>query len=328
MKRELLILCVLFAISPSASAQPDQRKRVAVFPFEFGSVQKWWEDATWDIGKGVADLVVDELLKDKTLRVVERTKLDAVIAEKNLVTDQRTNAKAAEVGKLLGVNVMLTGSITQFGLETKKRGFGGIGIPLPLPRVLGGVGISKQKGKAKVAVTARIVDAGSAEILSSVTGTGESQREGLLLGGIAGGSKGIGGAGISLTSEDFRQTVLGEATYAAVVDLVKQLVAQSAKIPDRRLLVRGLVADVEGHRVILNVGANQGVSVGDNLEVFAVTKAVKDPATGEVIHEETQDLGVVRIDSVAERSSVGTILTGNGVQVGHGVRTAKGPATQ
>ena len=294
------------------------KKTVAVMDFDFGSVQKWWE-GPWDIGKGIADLVVDELLKDGTYRLVERKTLEEIRKEQTLAEDQRGDATAAaKVGKLLGVNAMLMGSVTQFG--TEKKGFS---IPVIGGRFpgfgLGGIG--KEKGKAKVSVTARIVDATTGEILGSVTGMGESQRSGLLLGGVGVGfgSGTVAGGGISMTSSDFRQTILGEATVAAVADLVKKLTAAGDKIPYFEPEVRGVIAYVENGTVILNLG-NALVKPGDVLQVLTVKQQIKDPATGLVIHEITEEVGQVRIDTVEEKSSVGTIVQGSGVKIGDAVK--------
>jgi len=40
----------------------------------------------WDIGKGIADLIVDELVNDGSFRVIERKRLDAILAEQNFST--------------------------------------------------------------------------------------------------------------------------------------------------------------------------------------------------------------------------------------------------
>ena len=103
------------------------RKRVSVMDFEFGTVQRWW-DGNWDIGKGVSDLLVDRLLSEGTFSVIERRKLDTVLAEQNFSTSERADSStAARIGKVLGVNAIILGSVTQFGTEKKDFNAGGIG---------------------------------------------------------------------------------------------------------------------------------------------------------------------------------------------------------
>ena len=146
-----LILSAL-AFSPALA---QEKKRVALFDFEYGTVQRWWE-GNWDIGKGISDLIVTELVTDGTYRVIERKHLDTILAEQNFSNSDRANSStAAQIGKVLGVNAMIVGSITQFGTEKKKTGIGGA-----FGRI-GGFGagnIGTQKGKAKVAIDARMID--------------------------------------------------------------------------------------------------------------------------------------------------------------------------
>ena len=56
--------------------------------------------------------------------------------------------------------------------------------------------------------------------------------------------------------------ILGEATRAAVEDLVAQLINQSGKIEATAFSINGLVADATGGEVVINVGKSSGVAVG------------------------------------------------------------------
>ena len=126
--------------------------------FEFGTVQRWW-DGNWDIGKGISDLLVDRLLSEGSFSVIERRKLDIVLAEQNFSTSERADSStAARIGKVLGVNAIILGSITQFGTEKKDFNASGIGGGR------GGLGAGRmgtREGKASVAITARIIDINS-----------------------------------------------------------------------------------------------------------------------------------------------------------------------
>ena len=99
--------------------------------FDYGTVNNWWS-GVWgnvDIGKGMADQVVDELVNDGSFRVIERKKLDTVLAEQDFAHSDRADpsaAKLAKVGKVLGVKYIIAGSITKFGGEEKNYGAGGI----------------------------------------------------------------------------------------------------------------------------------------------------------------------------------------------------------
>ena len=209
---------------------------------------------------------------------------------------------------------MVVGTITQFGTEKKGFSVGGIGGRFGK---FGAGKVGTQKGIANVKLTARIVDINTGEILASKTGEGTSKRKGLMLGG---GGGGFGAGGISMTSSDFRETIIGEATEAAVKDLAAQLIEDYGKLPDVEYVIRGMVADVDGSSLILNVGSGAGVKAGDTLKILRVKRTVKDPATGKVLREITTSLGEARIDEVDEGSSMATIISGSDVKVGDLVR--------
>jgi len=313
-KMTLRFLLVFYCIVQlSLVCQAADRKRVAVMNFEFGAIQKWWS-GNWDIGKGVSDLIVTELVTDGTFRVIERNRLDQILAEQNLGNSGRANpTTAAQIGKVLGVNGMIVGSITQFGTEKKKRGISGAFSKIG---ALGGGTYGTQKGKAKVVIDARIVDTVTGEILAVAKGTGESQRSGLMLGGYGGGSGGSGGGSVNMGSSDFRETILGEAVQYAVTELANKLIKSENKMPEVEIEIAGLIADVDGPTVILNIGSSEGLEAGTILKIKRVNRTVKDPATGRVLREISNLVGELRVNEVDNHSSVGTIVSGNKIKVG------------
>ncbi len=317
MMKKLLSNAILLVVFTSLSLAASDKKRVAILDFEFGTVQKWWK-GNWDIGKGISDLLVDKLVNDGTYSIIERKKLDTVMTEQNFSNSNRADSSsAAKVGKVLGVNGMVVGSITQFGIEKKNMSIGGIAGRFGK---FGGGKFGKNKGKATVAVTARIIDTNTGEILASKTGKGESQRSGIMLGGMGAGGGGFGAGGISMGSSDFRETILGEAVHAAVDDLAKQLIEENGRLPNVEYVIRGMIADVDGSSLILNVGSGAGLKAGDTLKILRVKRTVKDPATGKVLREITTSVGEARIDEADEGSSMATVVSGSDVQVGDLVR--------
>ena len=62
------------------------------------------------------DVFVTELVKSGKFRVVEREQLEALMQEKGLTLSGDVDPKTAmRVGKLLGVNYLLTGAVTEYG---------------------------------------------------------------------------------------------------------------------------------------------------------------------------------------------------------------------
>src|ERR1700686_1071462 len=250
----------------TAQAPQGRKKRVAVFDFDYATVRTnsaalFGSDI--DVGRGISDLLVKNLVADGTYSVIERKALDKILAEQNFSNSDRANpASAAKIGKLLGVDAIIVGSITQFGNDTKKTGVGGAGGGL------GGFGLGGFKHsntKAIVALDARIVDIDTAEILAVAEGKGESQRSSTSLVGGGGSWHGFGAGGVDFGSRDFQNTIIGEAVKAAVENMSAEVIAGKDKLVARTIMVEGLVAAVDGGQVILNVGAKAGVKVGDQL---------------------------------------------------------------
>lgn len=309
------VLTILLVTSALWGAE-GAKKRVALFDFDFGTVHHWWS-WDWDIGKGIADMVVTNLVRDGTYSVVERKQLDKILQEQNFSNSDRANpATAARIGKVLGVNAIIIGSITQFGFEERKIGVGG------LSSKLGGFGLGKvgtSKGKANVVIDARVVDTETAEILAVASGKGQSNRSGMDLLGAGGGS----GGGIDMSSSNFTETIIGEATRQAVDEVTRQIVAQSDRLHSTTIEVNGLVADVQENVLVLNIGKNQGLKEGDALAIERIIKQVKDPTTGQVIRTLTQAVGTAKITSVDDKSAVAEYSGVGQPKVGDMVKSKK-----
>ena len=229
-----VVLAILAGLVPAAAAQAaapapatGRKKRVAVFDFDYATVHAgiaalFGQDV--DVGKGISDLLVTDLVKDGSYSVIERKALDKILKEQNFSNSDRADPNsAAKIGKLLGVDAIIVGSITQFGNETKNTGVGGGGGGL------GGFGLggfSHKKSKAIVAVTARMVDIDTAEILGVAEGKGESSRESTSLLGGGGNWHGFGGGAADFGSSDFQSTIIGEAVKASVDSLSKEVIAE------------------------------------------------------------------------------------------------------
>jgi curli biogenesis system outer membrane secretion channel CsgG len=217
----------LLACALPAAAQ-SSRPTVAVLNFDYGTVEHWWS-GNQDIGGGISDLLVDELVNDGSFRIIERKRLDAILAEQNFSQSERADPSAktlAQVGKVLGVKYLVVGSITKFGTEKSNKNFSGGGFGSKF-----GVGqVGTAKGKATVGISARMIDTSTGEVMAVAKGDGTSKRSGLLLGGGGGGYGGAGVGQIEFGSSDFRDTILGEATEMAVKATAEKLVAAKSRL--------------------------------------------------------------------------------------------------
>jgi curli biogenesis system outer membrane secretion channel CsgG len=326
MLRKLAAFVLFLAALTTAQAQ--QKKRVAVMNFDYATVQSGVAalfGSNQDVGKGIADLLVDKLVSGGAYSVIERNALAKILAEQNFSnSDRADSATAAKIARVLGVDAIIIGSITQFGRDDKKTDVGGGALSHVTGR-FGLGGVRRSESTAVVQITARMINTSTAEILASVTAKGDSTRTGTGIIG-AGGSK-LGteaGGAIDMRSTNFANTILGEAVTKTVTDLARQLEGKAGALPTTTIQISGLVADVSPDgTVIVNVGSKGGVKVGDRLDIKRMVREVRDPASGKVIRRVEDAVGSITITEVDEQSAVGKFAGPAPAKVGDSVSNAK-----
>lgn len=263
---------------------------VAVLPFDDGSIKHWWWD-DWHVGKGIADMIVVELLAQKKFRLVEREKIEAVVNEQNFGASGRVdNASAAKIGKILGVKYIVIGRVTEFTVDDKNIGVGGVGL---------------KASTARVALDGRIVDTTTAEIIAAVAGKGESRQTGVNL-------SLSNFPHVQFGADRFEETILGKASRSAINQFCAKLTEEFAKVDPAATAaagpISGSVAAVVGNKVYLDIGTSDGVAKGMVFVIERVVQEVKNKA-GEVIDVVTEPICEITIGEVKDRSSNGTITS-------------------
>ena len=325
MRKVVPAIVSLFIMGSALVAQQPIKHKVAVLDFNYATVMTASQavfGTNVDIGKGISDMLIDKLVNDGSFRVIERNQIDKILNEQNFANSNRADtATAAKIGHILGVDAVITGDITQFGRDDQNKNVGGMLGKWGSGYGLGGVGT--QKSKAVVQITARMIDTSTGEILASASGKGESARSGTMLGGGGAGTGGFGGGG-GMGSSNFAQTIIGEATTQAVAALAQNLAADSTKLPTivaPTVSVSGLVADASSSDIIINVGTQAGVKVGDKLQISRVVRVVKDPVTGKPLRSIENPVGQLTVTSVDATSAVGTFSGSGKPQTGDTVKT-------
>ncbi len=271
----------------------EKKIRIAVMPLDMHQVKRWWT-GNWDVGIGIAETITTELVNTGEFTVVERAQLQKVLDEQQLGKEGVLDpATAARVGNILGVQLMLLGTVTEFSLDTQK-----VNVP-----ILGKVDVTI----ARCVINAKMVSVETAEIMAAMKGEGQFDRKGFALGGAFGDLQGL-----SFSSREFRDHILGQATEVAAKEIVEQTVEKTADlepilIPEPPKL-SGIVADVSSGEITINVGSKNGVEVGDIFEVYRKTKEIKDPKTGKVIMVKKEKIAEIEITEVVESASVARVV--------------------
>jgi curli biogenesis system outer membrane secretion channel CsgG len=170
-----------------------------------------------NLGRGIADQLVAALLDTKNFRVMERRALETVLAEQNLVAGDKAapTQQVSQQARILGAQYLVTGSITKFGREKKRRG----GVLGAVTKGVGGVGL--ESNTYSVGITLRVVDASTGEVVGSMTSDGEVKGgRKLAIGGFGGG----GGGGFASSNSGEREKKIAEAINIAVASLSEKLV--------------------------------------------------------------------------------------------------------
>jgi curli biogenesis system outer membrane secretion channel CsgG len=181
MKRFLSVLACacLLAVAFAAAAEAADKPRIAVLEFQNkADSQYWWHGG----GEAMADVFITELVKSGKFSVIEREQIDAIMREKGLTLSGDVSASTAmQIGKLLGVQYMLTGAVTEYG-RTEAGGHG---------RGVGGLpGFNAGKTTFVAAANARIFNVSTGEIVWADEARGEDSKVKVSVGGFGGGVSG------------------------------------------------------------------------------------------------------------------------------------------
>ncbi len=275
------------------------KRRVAVFDFQDKTDHRyaWWGGKT--VGRGMADMLVTALVKSGRYTVIERQNLDKIMAEQKLgASGMVTPQTAAQIGKLLGVEVAIVGTVTEFG-HTKSN-IGG--------RVKG-IGLGMQSQSAVVAIDVRFINTTTGEIIKAETVRKQKSKKGLSF------------STPKFNFHDrnqFDQSLVGKATREAINEIVK-LVDKSTQ--NMQWEAKVIKATASG-QVYINRGSLSGVKIGDVLAVYHKGEALIDPDTGISLGSEEEKIGTIKVvrDIAGGKASVASVLSGSGFQTGDIVR--------
>jgi curli biogenesis system outer membrane secretion channel CsgG len=149
---------------------------IAVLAFKNKADNQWWYHGG---AEAAQDVFVVELVKSGKFRVIEREQLQTLMQDLNLTLSGDVYPQTAiKVGKLLGVNYLLTGAVTEYGVTDKGAHGSGIGR---LP------GFSAGKRSFVAAMNARLIDTATGEIVWADEASQEESSTKVSVGGFVGG---------------------------------------------------------------------------------------------------------------------------------------------
>lgn len=274
----MVMAATMAAVPGTALAQA--KIRVAVMNFENNSTWAWWGD---NLGAAAADELATQLVQTGKYTVLERRELASILQEQNLgATGAVTPATAAKVGKLLGVQLILTGSITAFSIKRTSIGLRGIGGTY---------------ANAESKVDARLVNTETGEVMVVATGQGNKRMGGGYFRGVS-------------AEQTFDQGAAQEALRPAVEQVVAKLTEQSGSLTSLTPAApEGQIVSTRAGLYYINRGQAAGIKVGQKFSVHHVVDEIKD-ADGRLLDKVIEETGVLEVTQVLSQSAVCKLVSG------------------
>lgn len=237
-----------------------------------------------ELGTNLRAMLESSLFETGRFVVVERGNLGTIIAEQDLQKSGRASeAKStAETGKIRSARYIATGSVTEISEGTSGES-GGIGF--------GGIRIGGGSSKSAVVLVVKLVDTTTGEVVASKRVRGEAGKSGLRIG--------INRGGVGADAGAFGKTPLGEAAQDCINAAV-QFIAESMEKNEVEASVVALVKE----EIVISMGSNFGVEVGQNLLVRKDGEILKDPDSGAILDRlEGETTGHIQIIRVREKTA-------------------------
>lgn len=294
LRKQFLGTLTLALLLSTFSLEAQLKKRIAVARFEDRSGSGWNH-----IGTGVSDMLVTALVKGGKFMVLERQEMEKIVQEQQFSNSSMvTPETATKVGKILGVELFVIGSVSEFG--TKQSNIGG-NVPL-----FGG-GLSTKKARAVVDI--RLVNVTTGEIIAAEKEEGEESSTGI---------------SVRYESIDFSNTNswddtdVGKATRQAVDGCVKLITENMDKIPWSGKILR---VNADGS-IMMKPGSEGNVQKGMEFTVYREGEEIKDPDTGLSLGSEESKIGRVKIleDMLKGKAAKAAVLEGKDFKIGDIVR--------
>ncbi|MCP3959645.1 MAG: penicillin-binding protein activator LpoB [bacterium] len=228
----LAVCLVLFGAGSAVADKPVMG--VAEFTNQVSGVHWWNPDVGWEL----SGMLTNELSATGAFSMVERSKLEHVLVEQDLAASGRIEpGTGAKMGKLVGAQYMVMGTVTAYEEGVKGTG-GGIGYK--------GLRLGGKKGQAYLAVDLRVVDStrGTVEFVRSVEARAKSK--GVSVGGYRSGFSG------SLAHHE--KTPTGKAIRAVVVEIAGYLECAMVKQD-------GCMADYDAKEAKRKESLKKGISL-------------------------------------------------------------------
>jgi hypothetical protein len=238
-------------------------------------------------------------VKSGKFMVIERQEIEKALAEQQLgQTFMITPETAPKVGQMLGAELFIVGSVSEFG--RKKSEIGGA-------TSLFGAAIARTQARAVIDI--RLVNTSTGEIIAA-----ESKE----------GTESTTGISVDLAEIDFSNmnswddTDIGKAAREAINGCVELITENMAKVP---FAGKVLKLNADGS-MLIKPGSEGNVKPGMEFVVMRKGEDIKDPDTGLSLGAEESKVGTIKVteDALKGKAAKVKVVDGTGFLVGDLVR--------
>jgi curli biogenesis system outer membrane secretion channel CsgG len=254
-----------------------------------------------EFARSLTEALTTSLVATGKFIVLERLALQQVQGEQDLGASGRVNAEtAAEKGKLIGAQVLITGDITQFAYQ--RSAIGG-----KFSNIVKGLDAGVERVSASVSIDLRLIDAVTGEVIASIKGDGNAAQQGVTTHLTRDEKKYDGSIALS--------TPLGKASREAIQESIAGIIDN---VPKLKWSAR--VIDFRDGVVYVNAGSALGIVKGMTMEVFDPQPTLIDPESGRNLGSPEKLIGEVVIEAVEQQYSTATVVSGTGFKRNQVVR--------
>jgi curli biogenesis system outer membrane secretion channel CsgG len=224
------VACLVGAVTLGLEARQESSRRATLAIVEFDAAPGGWTLPPRELGSTLSQLMLDRLVSSGEYHVIDAGWLARGIRNRDAVV-----AAIREAAVEHSIDYVVFGSVVQFSNESRQRAGG---IVLPLAAVVATHGLAlpligafrHNRSELVLAVTVRVVDVRTGEVVTTATGQGVASRKKLGAGGIGG----VGGAGYGTAAADYRDAVVAEAAAQAVTNAARQLLTAAPRLAASR----------------------------------------------------------------------------------------------
>ncbi len=203
-----------------------------------------------------------------------------------------TSASAAKAAKLLGVQAIVVGSVTEFGAKQEDIAISGFSLG------------SK---KTRAVVDCRLIDTESAKILMAETASSSAAQG--RLGLVDNRGKNI----VNVGADKYDSALVGKVLRGAINQLVEKIKRNLANVP-----WRGEILKVAGGTIIIKGGTDVGIKPGDLFEVIGQGEVLVDSSGNEIVLPGSKK-GEIQAVNVFENAAKTIVKSGTGFEKGDAI---------